>query len=199
MTALQRLTMPARSPGGSEFAAPSQLAHSRDLSLPWYVAQLKPNGFQKARQNLMRQGYACFMPMRETIIRKARSERCCLRPLFPGYLFIGFDPASTQWRAINNTLGVNRLICARADLPQAVPQGMMWEMFNRCREDDVLRPAVDLSVGDAVRVVSGPFAGVLAEVDQVSNQARVALLLDLMGRATRAEFARADLEKISAP
>jgi len=198
MSLSQRRSTSVRNSGDIECATADQQALGRDLSLPWYVVQLKPNGFQKARQNLIRQGFACFMPMREAIIRHARSERRCLRPLFPGYLFVGFDPATTQWRAINSTVGVNRLICARADRPQAAPQGLMQEMFGRCRKDDVLRPPEDLCIGDAVRVVNGPFAGLLAEVENVSDHSRAALLLDLMGRATRTEFARTDLEKIPA-
>jgi len=74
----------------------------------------------------------------------------------------------------------------------------MQEMFGRCRKDDVLRPPEDLCVGDAVRVVNGPFAGLLAEVENVSDHSRAALLLDVMGRATRTEFAHTDLEKIPA-
>lgn len=164
-------------------------------SLPWYVAQLKPNGFVKARQNLLRQGFQVFMPMREVTIRHARSECRSLRPMFLGYLFVSFDPNVTQWRCINSTFGVSRLISVRTDLPQAAPVALMREMFARCDEDDTVLPPEHLRQGDAVQILNGPFAGLLAEVDTMTDGDRVALLLEVMGRRTRAECARTDLEK----
>lgn len=169
-----------------------------DALVPWFVVQLKPNGFASARQNLLRQGYESFMPMCEVIIRHARSKRLSLRPLFPGYLFVGFDPEITRWRSINSTFGVSRLICARTNHPQAAPESFMTDLFAKCDENDIFLPDEALCKGDAVRVINGPFAGLTAQVDMLKDQERIALLLDVMGRATRAQFGRADLEKIPA-
>ena len=53
----------------------------------WYVAQLKPNGFNKAQVNLARQGFECFMPMRKVTIRHARKLRYCSHANFSGLYF----------------------------------------------------------------------------------------------------------------
>ena len=76
----------------------------------WYVAQVKPNGFASAEANLDRQGFETFMPLRRKTVRHARQMRDVLRPVFPGYLFIKFGSQRADWRKINSTLGVNKLI-----------------------------------------------------------------------------------------
>ena len=54
----------------------------------WYAAQLKPNGFNKAKLNLIRQGFDCFMPMRNVTIRHARKLKRRNTSYFPGlYLY----------------------------------------------------------------------------------------------------------------
>ena len=52
--------------------------------------------------------------------------------------------------------------------------------------------------GNVVRVVKGPFKDVIAEVEHLSGNDRIGVLLDLMGRATRVEFARQNLEIVAA-
>lgn len=160
----------------------------------WFLAQLKPNGFLTAQRNLQRQGFTTFMPMREKTVRHARKRSEVLRPLFPGYIFVNFDVDLTQWRVINSTFGVLRLVTARPDKPQMAPEALMAALLARCGEQDVVLPPVALNAGDKVRVVDGPFRNIVAEVESMTAQNRVGLLLKVMGRATRANFAVDDLE-----
>ncbi len=120
------------------------------------------------------------------------------RPLFPGYIFISFDPLETQWRAINNTIGVVTLVVARANAPQHVPNGLMGALMAGCDPSGNILPQPVFNSGDKVRVVSGPFQDALAEVEQTSVGARVRLLFDLMGRAVVADCAGAELELLNA-
>jgi transcription antitermination factor NusG len=48
--------------------------------------------------------------------------------------------------------------------------------------------------GSLVKVVNGPFKDIISTVEALSNSDRIAVLLDLMGRATRVETARQILE-----
>ena len=160
----------------------------------WFVAQLKPNGFARARVNLQRQGFRTFMPMRE---QEAPRRATVLRPLFPGYIFVNFDADTTQWRVINNTFGVARLVMTRSDEPQAAPVPLMAALMARCGKNDVVMPPAMLDPGDKVRVIGGPFRDLVAEVERMTEQDRVSLLLNLMGRATRAELSIGQLEVLT--
>ena len=45
-------------------------------------------------------------------------------PFFPGYLFIVLDLTRHQWRSVNGTFGVSRLVM-RGDQPHPAPRGVV--------------------------------------------------------------------------
>ena len=166
----------------------------RDPNLLWFVAQLKPSGFVCAKLNLHKQGFETFMPLRETEVRHARKVTRVMRPLFPGYIFVSFDPDRTQWRAINNTFGVSSLVICGTDTPQVVSPALIQNMRSRCNQDDQILPPETFARGNLVKVINGPFKDIIAEVEHLSNSDRIAVLFDLMGRTTRITVRRENLE-----
>ncbi len=155
------------------------------VDAPWYLVQCRPNQAHIATRNLRRQGIELFQPLQRGTKRWRNRIREELKPLFTGYLFVTFDPARPEWRAINSTPGVLRLVRFGAGWPQRLPSPLVTGLMLRCDDAGVLRPPADLAPGDAVRVLSGPFADFVATVDSVAPDRRVTLLLELMGRATR--------------
>lgn len=166
----------------------------RDVA-KWYVAQLKPNGHAKAVANLNQQGFETFMPMRRKTVRHARQVREVLRPIFPGYLFIRFGAERSDWRKINSTFGVTRLISFEKALPAAVPDQLMQGLQARCDAAHVLQPLDDLKVGERVKMLSGAFGEFIGEIETFVANDCVRLLLDFMGQVTRVDVAIADIER----
>ena len=134
------------------------------------------------------------MPLVERVIRHARTKRQVMRPLFPGYIFITFDPGRTQWRSINNTFGVSSLIMARKNAPARVPGSLMTALLASCDVSGHVLPPEKFNAGDKVRITGGAFEGTLAEVQHASKGERVALLLDIMGRSVSVDCAQGELE-----
>jgi transcriptional antiterminator RfaH len=176
----------------------SSLALGAQSNADWFVAQLKPNSYAKAKLNLEQQGFVTFMPLVERVVSHARTKKRVMRALFPGYIFLTFDRDSTQWRKINNTFGVTSLIMARANTPACVPANLMDALLSGCDESGHILPPETFQVGDLVRVVSGAFQGTLAEVQRASDGERVRLLLDIMGRSVATECSGRELEILSA-
>ena len=160
----------------------------------WYLVQVKPNGYRLAERNLLRQGFACFQPMARATERRGAQFRPVSRPLFPGYLFVAFDPARAPWRKINSTAGVARLL-SLGNVPQEVPRGLVAELRARIDAEGHVILADNVQVGDRVEIQSGPFAGFLGEVARLAPEARAHLLVDLMGRQTRVTAQLAELRK----
>ena len=98
----------------------------------WYVAYTQPNGEWKAVAHLRRQGFEAYLPLCRAIRRHARRKEVVRRPLFPRYVFVGFDLAADRWRAVNGTIGISRLVC-RGERPAALPDDMVATL--RARED----------------------------------------------------------------
>jgi transcriptional antiterminator RfaH len=133
--------------------------------------------------NLERQAFRSLCPRFRKLRRHARRTDTVLAPLFPGYVFVRFDVAVDQWRAINGTIGVKRLICSDGGKPQAMPDGAMAHLLSRCSNGIVGQLLDAVREGETVRVIKGPFADRLAKIEAMDTRGRVRVLLDMLGGA----------------
>jgi transcriptional antiterminator RfaH len=157
---------------------------SREIRSSWFLAQLKPNCVNVAERNLVRQGFRTFLPMEVGTKRQKGKFFTALRPLFPGYIFVSFDPALGHWPAINSTYGVTRLV-SFSEKPAPVPLDIMSQLMLRCDLSGKLLPHKLLKPGDLVRITTGPFADIVAKIENLAPTRRVWVLMDLMGGQTR--------------
>jgi len=162
----------------------------------WFLAQLKPAGFERAKTNLARQGFKFFMPMQEYSHRRRGRWSSATRPLFPGYLFVHIPPSRRDWRAINSTYGINRLVALENAHPTEVPSILMSALRARTDPEGHLQAPDDLVAGKRVRIVDGPFANHIAEIESVVPGDRVVLLMQLIGGLVRAKVEPGALEVI---
>jgi transcriptional antiterminator RfaH len=157
---------------------------SEATSAAWYVAETITRGEEQAQRNLERQGFTSFCPRFRKLRRHARRTDHHLAPVFPGYVFVRFDRQRDGWHAINGTTGVKRLIGPTGSRPQSMPAPAMQALLERCSGDIIAGLFTTLEPGQPVRILSGPFANLLAEVEQLDAQGRVRVLLNLLGGAT---------------
>lgn len=167
---------------------------SRDI--PWFVAQLRPQGLTRAISHLHRQGFETFAPELTATTVKAKTRRQTRKPLFPGYLFVSFDPNARGWTAINATRGIARLILNDPRKPAPLPADLMTGLIGRCDSTGLLLPPADLRIGDRIRVLAGPFADLVTQIETLPDQDRIGVLIDLMGRKVRTSLPRAGIEKL---
>ena len=150
--------------------------------MPWFVAATKPHAEATALDHLKRQGFSVMMPYFLKTRRHARRVDTVKQALFPGYIFIEFDPAETAWRCINGTIGVRHLL-TNGGMPQAVLPSFMTSLMELIDEEGVVsieqRP---FAAGDMVEIHHGPFAGQIAQIIDSSHQDRISVLMSLMGR-----------------
>jgi transcriptional antiterminator RfaH len=159
----------------------------------WFLLQLKPNGQRLAERNLQRQGFETFLPMHEVTERKSTRFMTDLRPLFPGYMFVGFEPEIAPWHQINSTVGVSRLVSMNGK-PQSVPFDIVDGLMSRCDASGKLLPPQSLNAGDQVELRSGPFSNFVATVESIESDRRIWVLMDFMGQRTRIKVAPSQLQ-----
>jgi len=166
---------------------------SNDLQI-WFLLQLKPNCAQIAMRNLGRQEFETFLPMEivTKVIRGKLTET--RRPLFPGYMFISFDPGQGLWRSINATFGVIKLV-SFGKAPAVVPSALVQSLQQRCSPHGTILPPDDLMPGDQVRVQTGPFASLAAEVLAIQPDQRVWVLMDLLGGQSKVAVSAEQLRR----
>lgn len=162
----------------------------------WFVAQLKPQGLRRAEENLARQGFRFFFPKRAESVARGGRMATLEKPLFPGYLFVQFDPSVSGWASINATRGVARLVISDIRHPRPLPDSFMAGLMARCDARGLIGGPIDLKAGDRIRVISGPFARTIAEIEMLEDGERIQILMDLMGRETRISIAAERVEKL---
>jgi transcription elongation factor/antiterminator RfaH len=147
----------------------------------WYAVHTLPFAEARAEGQLHRQGFRTFQPKRLKTVRHARKLSTVEAPFFPRYLFIVLDLTRHQWRSVNGTFGVSRLVM-RGDQPHPVPPGVVEALIERADARGILQLAHKLQVGGPVRLMAGPFAEQLAILADLDDSGRVRVLLDILGR-----------------
>ena len=151
----------------------------------WYVAHTRQNAEQRAVFNLTRQGFSAYLPQYRKRRRHARKVDTVLSPLFPRYVFVGMDPEVARWRSVNGTFGVQYLVC-RGDEPAPVPDGFVEELMTHEDTDGAVIPVPpQFNRGDRVRILDGAMADQVGYIEQMADEERVFLLLDMLGREVR--------------
>ena len=87
---------------------------------------------------------------------------------------------------------MSKLVTFGGQKPVEVPSTVMRAL----RANPTFAERSDLSPGDRVRLIAGPFATALARVEDLSDAERIVVLFDMMGRHVRARMSSTDLEKI---
>ncbi|MEM7522354.1 MAG: transcription termination/antitermination NusG family protein [Pseudomonadota bacterium] len=156
----------------------------------WYAVNTQPHQENKAQFNLVRQGYEAWLPLRRKTRRHARRIETIKAALFPNYLFVRLDLSCERWRPINGTFGVRQLVM-RGDGPAPVADGFVEDLRATVDGEDCAAAAPNaLRVGDAVRILGGPFGDAIGSLVELRDSERVAVLLNLLGRDVRAAVPR---------
>lgn len=150
----------------------------------WYVIYTQPRHEGLAAENLLRQDFDVFFPRHLKRRSHARRIDFVPAPLFPRYLFVGFDADNGGWRVIRSTRGVVDLVRDGID-PVAVPDGVIEEIRRREDQDGfvVLGKHLKLDRGSRILIGEGPFASCEAIFQAHKDENRVFALLSLLGRA----------------
>jgi transcriptional antiterminator RfaH len=142
-----------------------------------------------ARAQLEAQSYAIFLPRHLKTVRHARKLKTIDAPFFPRYLFVRLDLSRDRWRSINGTFGVSGIVMCH-DRPMPVPVGIVEALQARLEPDTPTVGDDGLRIGQRVEVMVGPFANLVGVLERFDGEARVRVLLQLMGSCAPVSLAR---------
>jgi transcriptional antiterminator RfaH len=156
------------------------------VMLQWHLVLCKPNQYHIAQRALTRLDCEIFLPLQHAQRRWRGRILRDLRPVFPGYVFVGMDPARPIWQSIRTASGVSRIIGFGEQGPAVVPSEIVAGLMSRCDMNGVLQPLREgFEVGDKIKIVSGAFADFITEIDRIDPEHRLHVLLELLGRPTK--------------
>ncbi len=120
-----------------------------------------------------------------------------MKNLFPGYLFVEMIMTDDAWYVVRNTPGVTGFIGSSGGgaKPFPVSPDEIESILRRIGQSDK-KIVVDFTIGDSVKILTGPFAGMVGRVDNMNDQTQVASVLTLLfGRETPTDISYNDLAK----
>lgn len=148
----------------------------------WYVAQTQYAQEKRAQLHLQNQGVDCFLPLYTAqVMKNGAIKPVAAQALFPGYLFVRFDPENIHTTTIKGTRGITSLV-SFGGLPSPLPD----DVVARLRSHDCLSPAPDGPLnGDRVEILDGAYEGLEAVWLENDGIKRAMLLLTIMNREVR--------------
>lgn len=169
-------------------------ALSAKLSKQWYVLYTKPRQEPVAQEHLARQGFEVYLPKVELTKRRKGILSSIIEPFFPRYLFISFDRERDDWAPIRSTRGVCGLV-RFGGVPKPVSASLI-EMLKSNENTEKLQciNANAWKSGDRVEIEQGPFAGYSCIYQAEKSAARVSVLLNIVGKQTRATLLKENLQ-----
>ena len=147
----------------------------------WYVAETLSGKEALGLLHIRRQKFVAYCPSIRKWIRRGRKQFQADRPLFPGYIFVRFDPLLAPWHSLNGTIGVKRLVGFHDRAPRPMPEDAMRLLFQRCSSLGLISTQASYSPGQETRLVSSAFADQIATIESVDSQGRVRILLEILG------------------
>ncbi len=101
-----------------------------------------------------------------------------------------------SWYVVRNTPGVTGFV-GSGSKPIALEREEVKAILKQMGFDEG-RPRVALNVGDAIRVLSGPFANFDGEIEEVNiERGKVRVVISMFGRDTPIELDFEQVEKLS--
>lgn len=168
------------------------------MSCAWYAVQTKPRAEERVSRWLReRHNIRVFLP--KLAVPKWRRQRrvTVIETLFPSYLFVWMSLDPGPWYAVKWTPGV-RAIVTTGEVPVPVPDDAIHFLMDRSVDGGVIPWQPRYPAGATVRVLRGPFAGLVGILERpTTRQERVRVLLSLLGRPTPVEVDILDLEEVS--
>ena len=165
----------------------------------WMLVQVKPRQERRALENLERQKGVCYCPIVqiEKLIRGKRTQ--VEEALFPGYLFINFDPEQSNltYTAVCSSRGVNKIVSFGSG-PVKVPESVILQIkdYEKVNVLNFSAPNLPLK-GDKVIIVDGPFKGLQAVYSQADGHKRSIVLINLLHQQAPASLANTQIKKIA--
>lgn len=123
------------------------------------------------------------VPTQDKIVVSSGKKRTVEERIFPGYVLVKMDMNEDTWQIIRNTEGVTSFVGTEkkpTPLNDIEAKGILEYM-------EVKQPAYQFafSVGDAVKVMDGPFADFIGSISEINeDKGQVTVLLSVFGRET---------------
>lgn len=163
----------------------------------WLVAYTKPRQEQVALHNLERQNFEVYLPRYKKFKNTVTGPVPVFEPMFPRYILFRPSTAQQSIEAVGSTKGVSHLVKFGFE-PGVVSTSMVnvIKAFEASQNEASLQEMSNLKVGQKVKLKHVALGALEGLVQNVSSK-RVAVLLEILGRATVVQLDHHQVQSVS--
>lgn len=180
---------------------PKQIAN---FGRNWYVLHTY-SGYEEAvaknvRQRIDSMGmkekiFNVIVPTEKKIKIKNGKRKTVEEKIYPGYVLVDMIVTDASWYVVRNTPRVTGFI-GSGNIPIPISSEEMKIIQKRMGQEDT-KFKIDLSSGDAIKIIDGPFKdleGIVSEVDDAKG--KIKALVSIFGRETPVELDFLQVKKL---
>ncbi len=170
----------------------------------WYAVNTYSGHEKKVKQNLehrtqslgqQRNVRQIVIPTENVSEMKDGQKVQVERRTMPGYVLVNMDLNEDSWGLVKNTPGVTGFV-GSAQKPVPLSQAEIDRLLNR-ETAERPRTRAQFSIGESVKVVSGPLSDFSGEISEINEDAsKLKVLVSIFGRETPVEVGFDQVKKI---
>jgi transcriptional antiterminator NusG len=170
----------------------------------WYAVNTYSGHEKKVKQNLehrtqslgqQRNVRQIVIPTEQVSELKDGQKIQVERRTMPGYVLVNMDLNEDSWGLVKNTPGVTGFV-GSAQKPVPLNQTEIDRLLNR-ETAERPRTRAQFSIGESVKVVSGPLSDFSGEISEINEDAsKLKVLVSIFGRETPVEVGFDQVKKI---
>jgi transcription termination/antitermination protein NusG len=170
----------------------------------WYAVNTYSGHEKKVKQNLehrtqslgqQRNVRQIVIPTENVSEMKDGQKVQVERRTMPGYVLVNTDLNEDSWGLVKNTPGVTGFV-GSAQKPVPLNQSEIDRLLNR-ETAERPRTRAQFSIGESVKVVSGPLSDFSGEISEINEDAsKLKVLVSIFGRETPVEVGFDQVKKI---
>lgn len=182
-------------------------AKSVDPRFRWYVAKTMTGQENKVAKALkekilnlsMMEYFADILVPEESVVSNINGKkRTYKRKFFPGYVLIRMIMTDETWHLVKNSDKITGFLGGSADKPSPISEEEARYMLNQAEEGHTKpKTAINITEGDNVRVIEGPFTTFTGSVESVTEKGKIKVNILIFGRPTPVELDFTQVEKLS--
>ena len=162
----------------------------------WYVVHTYSGHENKVSANLKQRIdtmkladkiFEIIVPTRNIVTVKHGKKEEQKEKIFPGYILVKMVLDDTSWLAVRTTQGVTAFVGA-GNKPTPISDKEV-DTILKFMQMEAPKYKASFSVGEAVKIVDGPFADFLGTIDNIDEEkGKIKVLVSIFGRETPVEL-----------
>lgn len=161
----------------------------------WYAIFTKPRAEKKVIERMEEEGIEAFLPLIKTVRQWSDRKKTVILPLIPSYVFVSLPEKELNITLpIQGTVAILKHLGKPAKIREVEIENLRILSSNSDSQD--ISNCINVTKGDDVEVINGPFMGLIATCIKQGNNHRVVVKIDALGSCFNVNIPLSFLRKI---